>query len=156
MNTKSQRQYPNLLLAYQYGWNVDALACGANVSREVMIDVMNGRDDLTLSEKLHLSGYVQIDYRVLFAPKAEFIDTKKPKWILYMRKLDDMYNDIVNVTGDSDKWETKPYKRLKSDFKYHFLITYMQVLRAKQYLEMAHHTYCYKPNIRTKPITRAL
>lgn len=148
-------QYPNLVIAHKCGWNIGALACGAEVSREVMIDVLNSDDDLTLSEKVRLANYIEIDYRVLFAPRISFIDTSKPKWALFIQGMDQMYTDILNALGEREKpWRLRDYEDIKSVMSKMQLIWYVHLLYAKRELTMVHHDICYKPKVRSKSIRR--
>ncbi len=146
-------QYPNLVIAHKCGWNIDALACGAEVSKEVMIDVLNSDDDLTFSEKVRLANYIEIDYRVLFAPRISFIDTRKPKWKLFIQGMDQKYTDILNALGECEKpWRLRYYEDIKSVMSKTQLIWYVQLLYSKRELTMVHHDICYKPKVRSKPI----
>ena len=146
-------QYPNLVIAHKCGWNIGALACGAEVSKEVMIDVLNSDDDLTFSEKVRLANYIEIDYRVLFAPRISFIDTRKPKWVLFIQGMDQMYTDILNALGEREKpWRLRYYEDIKSVMSKTQLIWYVQLLYAKHELKMVYHDICYKPKVRSKPI----
>ncbi len=148
-------QYPNLVIAHKCGWNIGALACGAEVSREVMIDVLNSDDDLTFSEKVHLANYIEIDYRVLFAPRISYIDTRKPKWASFIQEMDKMYADVLNALGGREKpWGLRNYEEIKSIMSKTQFIWYVHLLYAKRELKMAYHDYCYKPNIRSRPIKR--
>lgn len=145
-------QYPNLVIAHKCGWNIDALACGAEVSREVMIGVLNGDDDLTLSEKVHLANYIEIDYRVLFAPRISYIDTRKPKWALFIQEMDKMYADVLNALGGREKpWRLRNYEEIKSIMSKTQFIWYVHLLYAKRELKLAYHDVCYKPKVRSKP-----
>ncbi len=148
-------QYPNLVMVHKCGWGVDALACGAEVSREVMTDILNGNDDLALSEKIHLSNYIEIDYRVLFVPKLSYIDVRKPKWKLFISKMDVMYQNILKAIGDDEKpWCLHFYETIQSLMSFSPRILYVQLLYAKRELEIAYHDKCYKPRIRTRRIKK--
>ena len=130
-------KYPNLLAEYYAGWNLGALARGANVTEEIMKAVLLVEEDLTYLEKVSLSNYMCAKYGYLFSPRLSVLSKKKCKHRKWMEKLnEDMYK-IWEYEKEGNKraydfmhgWKQKNLVNLKlwfdmSDDYYNQFVTY--------------------------------
>ncbi len=91
--------YPNLCFEIQLknAGHIDTYCRNANITNNVMTNILNGKDDFSFDEKYGLiRGYwytgIDISYDYLFNNKLSFYDLKKPKhyhkFLLIYSKLD--------------------------------------------------------------------
>lgn len=100
-------KYPNLSAEYMAGGIgcLDAIKRGANVSREIADDVVHGKDELTLSERISLARYFFLDYSYLFSPSLSLLNGKKHRhieWFKNLRKDIDRICEYENTSPDID------------------------------------------------------
>lgn len=102
-------RYPNLLAEYYAGECISDLARGANVSVEIMEDVIFGMEDLTAYESVLLANYIHVNLKYLFSPQVSILNKKSNRHKIWMKQLE---NDLYTI------WE---YDKLGSKKAHEFM-----------------------------------
>lgn len=84
----TKTEYPNLMAEHYVKWCNSALARGANVSEEIMMDVLKGKDDLTKWEKRALAKYIFCKEEYLFSPKLSVLNREKTRHKMWIKRLE--------------------------------------------------------------------
>ncbi len=96
--------YPNLVEEHNQFWCLEAMARGADVTPELMAEILNGDELLMADEALNLARYIMCKPSYLFSPTLSVLSCNKNRHRRWMAELESNLYKIWEASKEGDYW----------------------------------------------------
>ena len=97
-------KYPNLVEEHKQYWCLEAMARGADVTPELMEEILNGDELLMADEALNLARYMMCKPSYLFSPTLSVLNNKSNRHRRWMAELNRDLYEIWEASKKGDYW----------------------------------------------------